>query len=713
MSLPSLSSVLKNVFGFDEFRGHQKQIIQSLLSGSDCLVLMPTGGGKSLCYQVPALLLEGLTIVISPLIALMKDQVDALRQNGVNADFLNHSQDRQSQLEVVNRLKSGETKLLYLAPERLLSGNSKMLDFLKSLKIDLFAIDEAHCISHWGHDFRPDYLALSGIKQNFPNTPIVALTATADRLTRKDILEKLKLNHPKQFISSFDRPNIRYLIRPKRNEFDELLQIIHKNRDESGIIYCLSRNATEQWVEKLRINNIEALPYHAGLSKELREKNQELFQKDKVRIIVATIAFGMGIDKSNVRYIVHMDLPKNIESYYQETGRAGRDGLPSEATLFYSYSDVSKLRSFLDAIEDEQQKEIMIQKLKKLTNFCQVKTCRRQFLLKYFDEESKSYCGNCDVCLSKYEQINAGIPAQMVLSAVIRLNQMFGEGYIIDFLRGSKSQKIKEPHKKMKTYGVAQNYSREELETVIRELLEQDYLEKTRGMYPTLLLTEKSAELLKPNTPFYIKKVKESVVSGVYEASSADQELFQLLRKLRNQIADSEGVPPYIILSDASLKELARFKPRDKDVLQNITGFGSVKVSKYGSAFLHEIIQYCDQHGLKSIPIVGKEVKPLVPKKGETSQISYSMFKKGNSIEQIAELRNLSKTTIANHLVAYIYSGEIKISELVNDEKTKLIESALKKAGTSQLRPIFEACPPNSVSYEDIRMVIAAQNLRP
>jgi ATP-dependent DNA helicase RecQ len=482
---------------------------------------MPTGGGKSLCYQIPALMQDGLTLVVSPLIALMKDQVDALVNNGVSAAFLNSSQTNREQIEVFQRVKSGELKLLYVAPERLLQSGDQFIDFLSNINVSLFAIDEAHCISSWGHDFRPEYIQLGKLKRYFPEIPIIALTATADKLVRKDIFERLSIKHAELFISSFNRPNIYYSVEPKRKSYARLLEFLEERRDESGIVYCLSRASTESLSWDLRDEGFSALPYHAGLDKATRDKNQELFLNDDVKIIVATIAFGMGIDKSNVRFVVHNDLPKNIESYYQETGRAGRDGLESHALLFFSWADVIKLKGFAEVENNEQQTDIMLKKLNQMGEFGEMKMCRRKFLLKYFDEVLVEDCGKCDNCNTTFEKFDGTIIAQKALSAVARTGQSFGLTYLIDLLRGSKSQKMRLEHLNLKTYGVGADISKNNWFDYFKDLISQGFLAQTEGQYPTIVLTEKSEDVLKGNVKVELYKViekedkKQSLVSEV------------------------------------------------------------------------------------------------------------------------------------------------------------------------------------------------------
>jgi ATP-dependent DNA helicase RecQ len=585
--------ILRDRFGYASFRLEQEAIINVVLQKKDTFVLMPTGGGKSLCYQIPALVFDGLTVVISPLIALMKDQVDALRVNGIDAAYLNSTQSYHEQEEILERVRSKKLKLLYLAPE------SNFIKRLSTFDVSLIAIDEAHCISHWGHDFRPEYLVLSHLKRSMPQVPVIALTATADKLTQKDILEKLELNNPTTFLSSFNRPNICYTVEPKQNSFEKLLTFLESRKDESGIIYCLSRTSTERIANDLKEEGLDALPYHAGLAKEIRAKHQEMFLRDETKIIVATIAFGMGIDKSNVRYVVHMDLPKNIESYYQETGRAGRDGIESEALLFYTYADVSKMKKFVAIDDNPEQTKVYLRKLDQMAMYGDLSTCRRKYLLNYFDETTTDYCGHCDVCLTRVELVDGTIAAQKVLSAVARVNERFGAGYIIDLLRGSNSAKIQEEHKQLKTFGIGADVSKEEWTTTIRELLSQHYLVKSEGMYPVLQLTQKSDGVLKGQEKVMIAKPKEKLVVSIPKADY-ETELFKQLKEKRLSVAREENVPAYIVFSDATLMELATYLPHNKEDFKKISGFGEIKIDRYSKLFGEIIAEYCEANGLQS-----------------------------------------------------------------------------------------------------------------
>ena len=591
--------ILKTQFGFESFREHQEAIIEAVLAGRDAFVLMPTGGGKSLCYQIPALLLPKVTVVISPLIALMKDQVDALRVAGVAADSLNSSLSPEEQDRVLASLARGKTKLLYIAPERLF-GASSLVPFLQEVGVSLFAIDEAHCISAWGHDFRPEYRFLSDLKKFFSGTPTVALTATADDLTSKDIVERLALRSPLFFKSSFDRPNIHYAVEPKAKSFERLVRYLAERKNDAGIVYTLSRKSADSVARRLTEAGFSALSYHAGLDAAMREKHQSRFLRDQTKIIVATIAFGMGINKPNVRFVVHMDLPKNIESYYQETGRAGRDGLPSEALLFYSPMDVQKLSRFAQVEGNEEQSIVMLRKLKQLADLCEANVCRRHLLLRYFGETFPETCGHCDVCLSERTTFDGTLIAQKLLSAVFRLRERFGLGYTIDVLRGSKSEKIRPEHQALKTFGAGADISRDAWFRYTKDLIALGFLKQVGESYPTLSLTEKSEAVLRGETRVMLTESVKTRKESKAEIPPHETMLFDRLKALRTTYAQKENVPPYIIFSDATLLELATFLPLDISELTRISGFGEVKTKRYGKAFLGVVSEYCREHALSS-----------------------------------------------------------------------------------------------------------------
>jgi len=717
MSIEQARDILKHRFGYDSFRMNQEAVIEAVLNKKDCVVLMPTGGGKSLCYQIPALMLDGLTVVISPLIALMKNQVDALRNNGIEAAFLNSTQTGKEQVEVFQAVRGGRVKLLYVAPERLLQSGDQFLDFLAGINISLFAIDEAHCISSWGHDFRPEYLRLATLKKEFPAIPVIALTATADKLVRKDIFERLNIPNGELFISSFNRPNIFYAVEPKRNSYSQLLSYLGERKDESGIIYCLSRASVDSLAADLRDEGFSALAYHAGLDKETRDKHQESFLKDETKIVVATIAFGMGIDKSNVRFVVHMDLPKNIESYYQETGRAGRDGLASDALLFFSWADVIKLKGFAEVEGNKAQSAIMLKKLDLMGKFGDLTTCRRRFLLNYFSEDSTVDCGNCDNCNTVVERFDGTIIAQKALSAVARTGQRFGLTYIVDFLRGSQSERIRDEHKNLKTYGVGADISKDNWFEYLRDLIAQGLLALTDGQYPILVLTETSMDVLAGETSVELIKVKikeekrKTLAPDISHPHIA--ELFDLLRQLRTVFARNDNVPPYVVFSDATLVEMATYLPQSDGEMRKISGVGDLKFDKYGPDFLNEVRNYCSRNNLDSridlkSPKSGRRSRAKRPSGiSETFYKSLALHREGKTTEEIAAIRGLGVSTIEGHLARFVSTGELKLTDLVPSEKIPAIRDAIVTHGESgYLSPIKEALG-EGYSFGEIRAVTA------
>jgi ATP-dependent DNA helicase RecQ len=705
---------LQKYFGYNQFRLSQETIIANVLNKQDTLVLMPTGGGKSLCYQLPAVLLDGLTIVISPLIALMKDQVDSLNLTGIPAAFLNSSQSPDEQKDIAIQLKNNEIRLLYVAPERLFGADNRMMAFLKTLNVVQIAIDEAHCISQWGHDFRPEYLMLAGLKNEFPGVPVIALTATADKLTQKDILDKLNLHQPAVFVSSFNRENITYRVNPKKNSFNQLLNFLDARKEDSGIIYCLSRKSTEALAADLKEEDYGAEAYHAGLNHEVKARNQEAFLKDEIKIIVATIAFGMGINKSNVRYVVHMDLPKNIEGYYQETGRAGRDGLASDALLLYSPGDAIKLRSFATVENNKEQSAIMLKKLDDMVNFCQLHACRRQFLMHYFDEPFPDNCGSCDFCLSEFVKFDGTLIAQKALSAVARLKERFGANYLIDFLRGSKSEKIWADHKLLKTYGAGADISKADWQRYLRELISQGFLQSVDEGFPIIRLTQKSEAVLRGD--LQVELIASQVTDEQeHETLNYETELLANLRKQRQEIAIGENLPAYIILSDATLLEIATYLPQKMDELRLVSGFGDVKLAKYGREFLAVINSYSKEKGLtsritqKSVKRERKAAKPKKSKLSDTFQATYLLYKEGKNVTEIAHERGLSPTTIEGHLSRFIQTGELDVYDFVNESKIPAIKDAVESYGSAMLAPLKEILG-DAYSYGEIKAVIAWMN---
>ncbi len=595
--MPTPQDVLEHTFGYSHFRGEQQAIIDAVCRGDDALVIMPTGGGKSLCYQIPALIRKGVGIVISPLIALMQDQVSALEEQGVQAAFLNSTLSFGAAIEIEAALAAGKLDLLYIAPERLLQ--QRTLDLLQQSKLALFAIDEAHCVSQWGHDFRKDYLGLSVLAELFPDIPRIALTATADFRNQQEIIARLSLENGKHFFCGFDRPNIQYRIQQKNKPKQQLLHFLkHEQFGNSGIVYCLSRKKVEDIAAWLNDQGYSALPFHAGMSAAEKKRNQDIFLREDNTIIVATIAFGMGIDKPDVRFVAHMDMPKSIEAYYQETGRAGRDGAPAVALMFYGIEDVVKLKQMTQNSEASAEFiRIEQQRLNALLGLCELTSCRRQVLLRYFDNDLPQPCGNCDNCLDPPKTWDATVAAQMALSCVFRTGQRFGAGHIIDVLRGADTEKIRQwRHNDISTYAIGADISVQQWRTVMRQLIAGGYLQVDSDGYGVLSLTETSRPLLRGEASLYCREdvaraapAKRRVIDEIDES---DRPLWQALRALRKQIADEHSVPPYVIFHDATLKEMLVVKPTSKVQMLSISGVGDKKFEKYGHAFLDIFLDY-------------------------------------------------------------------------------------------------------------------------
>ena len=707
-----LLTLLKSRFGYDRFRPLQVEIINSVLSRMDTLVLMPTGGGKSLCYQLPALCFDGLTLVVSPLIALMKDQVDSLKANGIAADFINSTLSSKSIADLQSQAKKGQLKILYLAPERLsLSG---FRHFLRTVHVSLIAIDEAHCISEWGHDFRPDYRNLKPLRNDFPDVPMIALTATATEKVREDIIAQLDFRQTQEFLSSFNRANLTYYVQHKNAAFSALLALIRKHKDQPTIIYCFSRKETEMMAADLSANGLNALPYHAGLDNSVRKETQEKFIRDQVPIIVATIAFGMGIDKPDIRLVVHYDLPKSIEGYYQETGRAGRDGLPSECVLFYSYNDKVKQDYFINKIEDDTERENAQQKLAQVVQFSELQTCRRKYLLEYFGEKwDKVGCGGCDVCLTPQEEFDATEISQKILSAVIRTGERFGESHISEVLRGARTKRVLELGEDgLSVYGIVHDFTPEELKRIIELLVARGLLAHNGSRFRTLAVTQAGRTFLGEREKLTLTRPKHSnEINPTMNAATLDYDrtLFEKLRALRKGIADERGVPPYVIFGDAALQHMAFYLPQSLESFSRISGVGTTKLEQFSGVFLASICEHANANGLteRSIPSPRRERNRKAPRTAPTYNETKTLFLQKLPISDIAERRGLTVDTIINHLAQLVTAGEeLDIGYLTPvPERFEIIRAAFQHSGDLTLLAPVKELLGEEYSFEEIRLV--------
>ncbi len=698
--------LLKNYFGYQSFRPLQEEIISHALAGGDSLVLMPTGGGKSLCYQLPALTGQGITLVISPLISLMKDQVDALNNNGIAAAYINSTLAPAEIAEVQQQALSGQLRLLYIAPERLASYDFQR--FLSELNVKLLAIDEAHCISEWGHDFRPDYRNLAALRRQFFEVPVMALTATATERVRQDILEQLDMAGAKTFISSFNRPNLKYIVEPKIHTFDRLLEYLKKYQDESVIIYCFSRNDTERLAERLNTSGFSAGAYHAGLDAQLRRQRQEDFIRDRVHIITATIAFGMGIDKPDVRLVVHADLPKSIEGYYQETGRAGRDALPSECVLFYSYGDTKKHSRFFEDITEPLEQQHAYEKLKLMVDYCEQAQCRRRYLLDYFGEQSGLTCENCDRCLQPAETFDATIPAQKILSAVIKTGQRFGAGHVIRVLTGKADDRITQyKHHDLSVYGIAKDHSPAELKYIVQRLVAGGWLGEQPGMYPTLFVTEAGKKFLIERQTLNLPKPAQMRQAKREQTVDYNQELFNELRAVRRAMAERLGVPPYIIFGDRTLQEMAAYLPQSEESLLKISGVGRQKLASFGTEFLTAIRAFTQTHGLAEISHTDQSVSASGGSSltaGATYEVTKKMVLEKLSLAEISQRRGLAASTIIQHLEKLTEQGLDILYLAPVPERLEKIKQAFAQCGDFPLTPAKD-CLGDDFSWDELRLV--------
>jgi ATP-dependent DNA helicase RecQ len=693
---PNLLRTLKQYFGFDSFRPLQEQIIRDALANRDTFALLPTGGGKSLCFQLPALVRTGLTVVVSPLIALMKDQVDALQSSGVAATFVNSSLAAGESRERLHGLHNGKFRLLYVAPERLML--SGFLSDLQRWNVNLIAVDEAHCISEWGHDFRPEYRQLAQLRDLFPNVPFMALTATATDRVRGDIVKHLKLREPGCYVASFNRPNLTYRIVPKAGPYEQTLEFVRARPRESGIVYCQSRKSAESVAARLTEDGVKARPYHAGLEAQDRATNQELFLRDEVNVICATIAFGMGINKPNVRFVIHYDLPKNVEGYYQETGRAGRDGLPSECVLLFSAGDVVKQRKFIDE-KPEPERRIALEQLQQMVHYAESGECRRASLLEYFSEQFPGdNCGACDNCLSPRETYDGTLLAQKFLSCVYRIRERssFGVGlnHVVEVLTGADTEKVRKfGHHELSTYGIGKEVSRAEWSAIGRELIRLGLAKLDE--FNAVELTPEGRVTLAQRKPVRLTKgmkVPERRAHAVGEIA-CDEALFEQLRALRKKLADERGVPPYIVFSDVSLRQMARIYPVSTGEFARISGVGQVKLRDFGVVFMNEIVDFLATHPKQ---IFADESflapPPSRARLNDTTRETLRNFLSGESVEQIAQRRRLSVSTIYGHLAAAIDAGEkIDVNQLLTPAERETVRAAFARSGFNNLTGVHES----------------------
>ena len=709
-----LPDLLKKHFGYGTFRPLQQDIMEQALAGRDTLVILPTGAGKSLCYQLPALARDGLTLVISPLIALMKDQVDQLSASGIPATFLNSSLDPQENRDRLAAIRAGEMKLVYLAPERLMSGD--FLSLVRSWSVTALAVDEAHCISEWGHDFRPEYRRLSELREALPGVPVIALTATATPRVREDILTQLALRDPAVFLASFNRPNLNYLVEPKRDAASRLTAFINSRGHDSGIVYCQSRKRTEELAATLRTSGIPAVCYHAGLDPSERARNQEAFLRDEVRVVCATIAFGMGINKPDVRFVIHADLPKNLEGYYQETGRAGRDGLPADCLLLFSRGDVVKYLRFLDDIPDDEARDHARLQLDQMADFAEGDQCRRIGLLGYFGETwPQENCGACDNCLAPRETWDATTEAQKFLSCILRVRQTghppVGIRHLCDILTGSRAERIlTKRHDQLSTYGIGKEHSAAMWAEIARQLARKNLIAIESGTFPTVTITADGSAFLRERGTVSLTRLMATGKSRAPRAGDieCDTELFETLRAHRKQLADTAGVPPYVVFSDVALRHMAREYPTTEAAFLRIPGVGERKLADYGESFIGLIAAWLETHDRQAFSPLTNFASPTSkrpkPATNPTAQVTLELYRSGKSIPEIAAERGLVETTIEGHLATAITNGEpLDPRAFYTPAEESEMRAALDGYTEESLKPVYEHLE-GRISYGKLRI---------
>jgi ATP-dependent DNA helicase RecQ len=714
-----LREILKKYFGFVSFRPLQEEIIHDTLAGKDVFAVLPTGGGKSLCFQLPALSRPSLTVVVSPLIALMKDQVDALQSAGVPATFLNSSLAPGESRPRLHGLHNGEYRLLYVAPERLML--SGFLEDLKRWKVGLFAIDEAHCISEWGHDFRPEYRQLASLRSNFPNVPFMALTATATERVRGDIITQLHLRNPACYVASFNRPNLTYRVSAKSGAYDQLMDFLRARPRESGIIYCQARKTADSLAGKLNADGIRAASYHAGMETDDRSRSQEAFLRDEVRVVCATIAFGMGINKPNVRFVIHYDLPKNIEGYYQETGRAGRDGLPSECLLLFSPGDRVKYSRFIDEMTNPKERDIARAQLEQIVHYAETASCRRAFLLNYFGEQHPSNCGACDNCLAPRETWDGTIAAQKFLSCVYRIREKsrFGVGiqHVVEVLCGAETERIRKwDHHTLSTYNIGGEHSRAEWSAIGRELVRLGLLRQNAEKFNVAELTDEGRAALKARQKITLTRpvtAPESPAKHRAGEIACDEVLFERLRQLRKKLADERSVPPYIIFSDVSLRQMARHYPQDERAFSRISGVGEKKLREFGAVLMAEITAHLQANARQAFAddSFTEPPAPRPSKLNDTIRETVYFFRQGKSVAEIAEVRGLKEGTVYTHLEEAIRAGEeVELNRFLDAKAQKEIAVAFEQHGFGNLTGAVESLG-GRYSYDQLRIYRAVAQL--